>query len=300
MEVEVLDLEFHEPSFHPRKNKTRGVAIAGVCLAIVVGLQLIPSSDPPALDEFVVPEPTDPAVQPVVVSSQFQWVQVGGLDRFETVTKPVTTDSGYLAVGNPAGISGAGSVVVSSDGSQWNRWGTIHGVGGEVEISEVERSSDQYRAFGSYTEAMPKTEYAIHERIPVVWTSDDAIGWEMQALLPDYLRSARAMPFEDLVSFRLAESVDYLGQAGDAVAVLVTATTTTVSIREPGMRGDPFATRVNETTHRLLISKDQMQWAEEVVPFERIDFVGDVDGKFLIRAWSSAALTESSFWLVTP
>ena len=300
MDVEVLDLELTEPSSQPRTIETRGIALAGVCLAIVVGLQLIPSADPPSFDEIVVPEPTDPSVGPVIVSSQSRWVQVGGLDRFETVTEPVTTDSGYLAVGNPPGVSGAASVVVSSDGSQWNRWGTIHGVGGEVEITDVERSSDQYRAFGSYTEAMPKTEYAIHERIPTVWTSDDAIGWEMQALLPDYLRSARAMPFGDLASFRLEGSVDYLGQAGDAVAVLVTATTSTVSVREPGMRGDPFATRVNETTHRLLISKDQMQWAEEVVPFERIDFVGDVDGKFLIRAWSTVESTASSFWLVTP
>ena len=116
MDVEVLDLGINEQLSQPKRSKTRGTALAGVCLSIVVGLQLIPSADPPAFDETVVPEPTDPQVQPLVISSPFQWVQVGGLDRFETVTKPVTTDSGYLAVGNPAGISGAASVVVSIRG----------------------------------------------------------------------------------------------------------------------------------------------------------------------------------------
>jgi hypothetical protein len=210
------------------------------------------------------------------VIAPFQWVEVGGLDRFETVTEPVATDSGFLAVGNPSGISGAASVVVSNDGSQWNRWGTIHGVGGEVEISEVERSSDQYRAFGTYTQEMPRNEYAIHYRTPAVWTSDAAIAWEMQTL-PDRPNSLNGMPLVDLASLRLEGSLDYLGQAGDAIAVLLTT--------------------LNETTHSLLITRDQVHWASEVVPFDRIDFVGDVNGAFLLRAWSDAG---SSFWLVTP
>jgi hypothetical protein len=299
MEVEVLDIEPHEPLSPPKRNKTRGLALAGVGLLIVVGLQLIP--DPPTIETTAVPDPVsvDTAIE-VEIIAPFHWVEVKGLDRFESVTMPVTTDSGYMAVGKPPGISGAASVVVSNDGNQWNRWGTIHGVGGEVEISELERSSDEYRAFGTYTEIMPKTEYAIHDRIPAVWTSDDAISWEMQALLPGYLNSLRAAPVVDLPSLRLEGSVDYLGQAGDAVAVLLTATTSTVSVREPGMRGDPFATRMNETTQSLLISRDQIQWASEVVPFDRIAFVGDLDGKFLLRAWSDAESAESSFWLVTP
>lgn len=304
MEVEAQEVDYVDLSPEPDKVpvRPRGIGLAGVCLSIVVGLQLIPSADPPFVETTPVSNlaPVDPAVG-VGIIAPFQWVQVEGLDRFETVTKPVTTDSGYLAVGNPPGISGAASVVVSNDGGKWNRWGTIHGMGGEVEISQVERSSDQYLAFGSYTEIMPKTEYAIHERIPAVWTSDDAIGWEMQAFLPDReVGSAEATLLVDLASLRLEGSVDYLGKAGDAVAVLLTATTSTVSVREPGMRGDSFATRVNETTHSLLITKDLVQWTREVVPFDRIDFVGDVAGTFLIRAWSGAELGESSFWLVTP
>jgi hypothetical protein len=303
-EVQVLDLELNEPSFPPRRSKTRGIALAGVCLSMVVGLQLIPSTDPPFVETTPVSNLVDPAVEAVEIIAPFQWVQVEGLDRFDTVTEPVTTDSGYLAVGNQPGISGAASVVVSSDGSQWNRWGTIHGVGGEVEISAVGKSPDEYLAFGSYTEAMPKTEYAIHERLPAVWSSGNGIRWEMQDM--SYTSSGVAMSTRDsLAAINIEElllngSVDYLGKAGEAVAVLLTATTSAVSVREPGMRGDSFATRVNETTHSLMITKDQVQWTREVVPFERIDFVGDVAGTFLMRAWSGSELGESAFWLVTP
>ncbi len=302
MEIEVFDVEsLHPPPTQTKPPPSGGAALAGVLLSIVVGLQLIP--DPPNVEIATVsnPIPEDTAVEGVEVIAPFQWVEVGGLDRFETVTEPVTTDSGFLAVGNPSGISRAASVVVSKDGSQWNRWGTIHGVGGDVQISEVERSRDQYLAFGSYTEEMPKNEWAIPERIPAVWISDHAIGWDMQGFLPDRaVDSAEAMPLDELASLRLEGSIDYVGEAGDAVAVLLTTTRPTVSVREPGMTGDSFATRVNAPTRSLLISRDRVQWASEVVPFVRIDFIGDVNGTFLIRAWSGVELGESSVWLVTP
>jgi hypothetical protein len=222
------------------------------------------------------------------------------VDRFEIVTMPVTTDTGFLAVGNPLGISGAASVVVSDDGTQWNRWGTIHGVGGEVGISDVERSSDGYRAFGTYTESMPKTEYAIHERIPAVWSSENGIRWERQDMTSTLLGVALTLDAAISPTDSVSDSLDYLGHAGDAEAFLLTSTTPSVSVRQPGIRGDPFATRVDEATQSLLITTDQVQWASEVVPFDRIDFVGDVDGKFLLRAWPDAESTESSFWLVIP
>jgi len=305
MEIEVLDVESPNPSPEQRKPaRSGGIAIAGVCLSIVVGLQVIP--DPPTVETTPVPnpDPVDTRVEGVEVIAPFQWVQVAGLDRFETVTKPVTTDSGFLAVGNPLGISGAASVVVSKDGRQWNRWGTIHGVGGEVEISAVEKSPDEYLAFGRYTELMPKTEYGIHDRLPAVWSSENGIRWEMQdtahTSLGVAISTRDSLAAIDIEGLLLNGSVDYLGEAGDALAVVLTTTDPTVSVRQPGIRGDPFATRLNETTQSLLITKDQVQWASEVVRFDRIGFVGDVDGKFLIRAWSDAESTESSFWLVTP
>jgi hypothetical protein len=292
MEVEALEAEYVDlsPKPHEVPRRHRGVAWAGVCLLIVVGVQLIPSPDPPSVQEVVVPEPTDTTVQAVVINSQLQWIQVRGLDRFESITEPIPTSTGYISVANPWGASLAASVVVSKDGSQWNRWGTIHGIGGETQIDELREVDDEYMALGFYTESMPGHEFALH--LPAIWTSEDAINWEMSSVDNEV----------EQILARLALQPNALTGVLDVEpSVMVRTTVTpTVTLRERGIQGDPFAVRADSVTQSLLITQDHKVWFSEVVPFDRIDFVGDVDGKFLIRAWTRSESTESSFWLVTP
>lgn len=304
MEIEVLELaqESLPPIARARSGK---IVIAVLGMAVLAGLQLIPAGPPRTLTTTTAPGaaiPTTP-VEVVEGRSEFHWVEVGGLDRFESVTKPLSSDLGYLTVANSWGANRAASVMLSKDGSEWNRWGTIHGVGGEVEISAVRRSSDGFLAFGIYTEVMPKTEYALHERLPAVWSSESGIRWEMHDMSYTSLGVGMSSGSLDSVDFEgllLNGSLDYFGNAGDAIAFLHTETTPTVTMRKPGMRGDPFAIRVDEETQSLLITRDQENWVSEVVPFQRIRFVGDVGGTFLITAWSDAEPTEASYWLITP
>jgi hypothetical protein len=294
MEVETLEVDYVDLSPEPYKvpRRPRGVALVGVCLSIVVGLQLIPSPDPPIVQEVVVPEPTDSTVQPAVINSKFQWIQVRGLDRFESITEPIPTSTGYISVANPWGASLAASVVVSKDGSQWNRWGTIHGIGGETQIDELREVDDEYMALGSYTESMPGHEFAVHLRLPAIWTSEDAINWEMFAVENEVEQILARLALQPTVGIGVSDA--------EPSVIVRTTVTPTVTLRERGMRGDPFAVRADSVTQSLLITQDQNVWFSEVVPFDRIDFLGDVAGTFLIRAWSDAEPIESSFWLVTP
>jgi hypothetical protein len=304
MEVEALDLEIDEPSSQPRKSKTRGMALAGVCLSIVAGLQLIPSADTPTVPEIVVDEPTDTTVQAVVISSQFQWVQVRGLDRFESITEPIPTPTGYISIANPWGASLAASVVVSKDGSRWNRWGTIHGIGGETQIDGLTEVDGRYIAIGFYTESMPRHEFALLPRIPALWTSEDAISWEMSPLAregkPTVIVPYVEPSVVEIGAIPLEGRIEYFGSLDQTVAMVHTVTTPAVTLREPGMRGDPFAVRADTSTQSLLITQDQKVWLSEAIPFDRINFNGSIDGAFLIRARSEQEPDESSFWLVTP
>ncbi|HUO45922.1 MAG TPA: hypothetical protein VM470_03710, partial [Acidimicrobiia bacterium] len=60
--------------------------------------------------------------------------------------------------------------------------GTIHGVGGEVNVVDIDRFQGQFLALGTYTEKMPISEAEPRLQLPAVWHSDDGIGWEMTRL----------------------------------------------------------------------------------------------------------------------
>lgn len=315
-ETDVLEIGVEADQFSPTPvgthTRSGGVAIAGVCLAMVIGLQLIPGGEPrsPATTMASTPSTVTPAVlvQAQEVSSEFQWVQVEGLERFESVTPPVQTADGYLAVANPWGVTRAASVVVSDDGSQWNRWGSIHGIGGDTEIHELRQFVGKYLAVGFYTATMPKTEFAVHERIPAVWTSEDAISWEMNADATIWLLGADQLTGTtidqvwqiDLSGLNSDGHLEFFGAFDKGLAMLRTTTTSSVTIREPGVIGDSFASRVDSRSQTLLITLDQAVWKSEVVPFDEIRFNGGVEGALLVRTFSAGEPDQSAYWMITP
>lgn len=328
MEIEVLDVETFDLPPSPQRVRTRsgGIAIGGVCLAIVSGLQLIPGGEPrnPATTTGSVPSSVTPTVlvQAQEVPAEFQWVEVRGLERFESVTQPVRTADGYLAVANPWGVTRAASVVVSDDGGQWNRWGSIHGIGGDTEIRDLGQFAGKYLAIGFYTTSMPKTEFAIHQRIPAVWTSEDAITWEMEDgdagtsldlmntdstiwLQGDSTDQLIGTTFDqvwhiDLSGLNSDGHLEFFGTFDKGLAMLRTTTTSSVAIREPGAVGDSFASRVDSRSQTLLVTLDHAVWKSEVVPFDAIRFNGGVEGAVMVRTGSAGEPDQSAYWMITP
>ena len=329
-EIDVLEVSLEADRFSPTpvKAHTRsgGIAIAGVCLAIISGLQLIPGGEPrnSATTMGSVPSSVTPTVlvEAQEVPAEFQWVEVRGLERFESVTQPVRTADGYLAVANPWGATRAASVVVSDDGGQWNRWGSIHGIGGDTEIRDLRQFAGKYLAVGFYTTSMPKTEFAIHERIPAVWTSEDAISWEMedgdaensldlmntdstiwlQSVSTDQLigTTIDQVWHIDLSGLNSDGHLEFFGTFDKGLAMLRTTTTSSVAIREPGVVGDSFASRVDSRSQTLLITLDQAVWKSEVVPFDAIRFNGGVEGAVLVRTVSAGEPDQAAYWMITP
>jgi hypothetical protein len=130
--------------------------------------------------------PVSPAgpreVEAAEIASEFLWIEVEGLDRFATVTAPVAAEKRFLTVGNPPGVSRSASVLVSDNRNEWNQIGTIHGVGGEVEILDLIWFGGRHLALGTYTEVMPLSDAEPRDPLPAVWWSDDRITWEMSPL----------------------------------------------------------------------------------------------------------------------
>ncbi|HEU4750836.1 MAG TPA: hypothetical protein VFT54_07230, partial [Acidimicrobiia bacterium] len=94
--------------------------------------------------------------------------------------------------------------------------------------------------------------------------------------------------------------LEFFGTFDKGLAMLRTTTTSSVAIREPGVVGDSFASRVNSRSQTLLITLDQAVWKSEVVPFDDIRFNGGVEGALLVRTFSAAEPDQSAYWMITP
>jgi hypothetical protein len=157
---------------------------------------------------------------------------------------------------------------------------------------------------------MPKTEFAIHERIPAVWTSEDAISWEMEkgdtgTSLDEVNADATiwllgASADHDLSGLNSDGHLEFFGAFDKGLAMLRTTMTSSVTIREPGAIGDSFASRVDSRSQTLLITLDQAVWKSEVVPFDEIRFNGGVEGALLVRTFSAGEPDQSAYWMITP
>ncbi|HUO45762.1 MAG TPA: hypothetical protein VM470_02900, partial [Acidimicrobiia bacterium] len=174
-----------------------GAVIVGLAVAVSLGQgeeQAEPEPVPTA--ELPLPAPattvTTTSTGPLAafeLSGSFDWLEVRGLNSFESITAPVPYGEGHIVVGNPPGIGASAAVMFSQDGSRWERLGTVRGTGGEVEIIDLEVFQGQLLALGTITETMPRGEAEPRHRLGAVWTSKDGITWEMTRLgeTPDRL-----------------------------------------------------------------------------------------------------------------
>ncbi|HUO46761.1 MAG TPA: hypothetical protein VM470_08010, partial [Acidimicrobiia bacterium] len=184
MRREALELEILEINVGPRldpepkppqpKSSVWGTVVLGFA-ALATAFQFLPDHSSLATPIAALPEPapvTTSLPSAIVSASETQaewtWVEVDGLERFESITAPIETDRGYVIVGNPIGLSRGASVVISDDGVRWNRIGTIHGVGGEVNVVDIDRFQGQFLALGTYTEKMPISEAEPRLQLPAV------------------------------------------------------------------------------------------------------------------------------------
>lgn len=199
MRRDTLDIEIPEISVTPTAPSAdtappapswRSWLPIGLVLALlVVGAQLIGTdsdSAPNVAPTAALPDPapvttsapSEVALQATELPGEFTWTEVEGLDRFESVTPPTSFDDRYVTIGNPSGVSGSASVMVSNDGTQWNRIGTIHGIGGEIQIVDLDVFLDRLIAVGTYTDGMPVSDAEPRYQAPAAWYSTDGIDWE--------------------------------------------------------------------------------------------------------------------------
>jgi hypothetical protein len=191
-ELDVIEIGVPTAPPAPSRRPRWGAAIALVGLAALVGaLQFVPQAgDRDEGGTVTLPEPDrartalPPHSTAQLVPGSVRWAEVQGLDRFESVAGPVEAFGGRLLVGNPAGVNAAASAMVSTDGTFWSQLGTLHGIGGEIQIVDLAWRGDTLLALGTFTETMPPSDLVPRRRFSAVWSSADGRRWDMTQL-PD-------------------------------------------------------------------------------------------------------------------
>ncbi|HUO46760.1 MAG TPA: hypothetical protein VM470_08005 [Acidimicrobiia bacterium] len=167
-----------------------GVVMVGLAVAAFLGQSQEPAEpEPRATDALPLAVPATTVVTTATgplmafeLTGSFNWIEVLGLEPFESITAPIPFAEGHIVIGNPSGISASAAVMFSEDGSDWEHLGTVTGIGGEVEIIDLEVLQGRLLALGTFTETMPLGESQPRRRHGSVWTSSDGTIWEMVPL----------------------------------------------------------------------------------------------------------------------
>jgi hypothetical protein len=185
-------VEIDEPA--PSRRETppgdRRRLVVALALAIVVigGVQLLPTGEPGAPGtERALPDPGHAGLQTrrltaSLTEGNIEWTAVAGLAGFDTLAGPVRFGDMFLAIGNPTGVGTHASAVVSNSGEWWREIGTLPGIGGEVEVVDLQVYGDTLVALGTYSPTIPATDLAPRLRYPAVWKSNDGGQWASTAL----------------------------------------------------------------------------------------------------------------------
>ncbi len=202
------------------------IGFGALAIALVMGAQLLggDTSVTEATLAVALPDPAPVTTDAVpeaplvatVLAGHFEWVEGEGLENFEAVAAPVEYGKGFLTVGNPAGVRASATVMASEDGRRWERIGTIEGVGGEVQIADIDVFQGRLLAVGTYTDTMPVSDAEPRRRYGAVWSSNDGAEWVMREI------DSPSLPFApaQLVAGREAAVISGTSDWGSALVAV--------------------------------------------------------------------------------